>query len=60
MKISLTAGELISKGIWDEVCELKGLNIWAVNEGLMDRGEEINFNEEEAKQLGILHEKQYG
>lgn len=54
MRITVTARELLDKGIWDEVCELKGLNIWAINEGLMDSSEEISFNEVEAKKLGLV------
>lgn len=53
MEISMSAGELIENGSWDKVCELKGLNIWAVNEGLMDREEKITFTQEEAQQLGL-------
>ena len=40
-------------GLWDKVCALKGINVWAVNEGLMSRDEEITFTEEECRELGI-------
>ena len=33
MEIIITAKELIDKGIWDEACELLGINIGAVNAG---------------------------
>jgi hypothetical protein len=54
MQIVITAGEAIDKGIWDDLCEMKRLNIWAVNEGLMDSDEPITLSEEEAKKLGLL------
>ena len=53
MKKIYTAKELIDKGIWDEVCELRGWNVWIVNEGQMDSSEEISFTEEECEKLGI-------
>lgn len=53
MKIEITAGELIDRGIWTEFCDLNGINIWAVNEGLIERGEEFIISEEQAKKLGL-------
>lgn len=35
MNINITAGEAIDKGLWDDICKLKGWNPWIVNEGLM-------------------------
>ncbi len=57
MKVSVTAEELIDRGVWDEVCELTGLNPWCVNEGLMDSDEYITLSLEEAQKLGILREE---
>lgn len=54
MKISITAGEAMDKGIWMEICELTGLNDWAINEGLMHRDDTIDLNEEQAKKLGLI------
>lgn len=54
MKLTLTASEILDKGIWEEFCELRGINEWAINEGLMDDTEEFIFTEEEAIHLGIL------
>ena len=53
MKIIITAREALEKGIWDDLCDLKGFNVWAVNEGQMDGNEEITLTEEEAQKLGI-------
>lgn len=54
MKITITADEAMDKGIWDEICDLKGYNPWCVNEGLMDGDHEIRLTEKEAKDMGIL------
>jgi hypothetical protein len=54
VKITLTAREILDRGIWEEFCEMKGINVWAVNEGRMDTNEEFTFTEEEAYTLRIL------
>jgi hypothetical protein len=54
MKILISAGELIDRGLWDAVCEMRGLNEWCVNEGLMDSNDELIFTAQEAKQLGLI------
>lgn len=53
IKIVITASEAIAKGIWDELCELRGWNPWIVNEGRMPSDEEIVLTEKEVKELGI-------
>ncbi len=55
MNIKITAEEAIDKGIWEELCEIKGLNEWCVNEGLMDSDHEISLTEKEAKELGLIN-----
>jgi Fe-S cluster biosynthesis and repair protein YggX len=54
MDIVITAGEAIDKGIWDEVCELKGWNTWIVNEGQMTSDEPITLTEEQARKFGVI------
>lgn len=54
MKIKVSADDLIDKGVWDKVCDLKGLNPWCVNEGTMDSNDDITFTEDEAKKLGLI------
>ena len=54
MTITVTARELLDRGVWTEACELLGINEWAVNEGLMDPGDEIILTVNQAKQLGLL------
>ena len=53
-QIIITASEAINRGIWDELCELRGWNVWIVNEGLIPSDEEITLTEEETKKLGLL------
>jgi hypothetical protein len=54
MLIQITAKEAMDKGVWDEICSLKHINEYAVNEGLMDSDETITLTEEEAKELGLI------
>lgn len=53
MKVIITADEALNLGIWDNLCKIKGLNVWAIKEGLMDSDEEIVLNKEEATKLGL-------
>lgn len=53
MKYVLTASEIMDRRVWDTFCELRGINVWAVNEGLMDSDEEFTLTEDEAAALGI-------
>lgn len=45
--LTLTAGKLMDIGAWDEVCEVKGWNVYCVNEGLMSSSDEVNISETE-------------
>lgn len=54
MKIVVTVEEVLKKGIWSEVCERKGINIWASNESLIDNSQEIELTESEARELGLI------
>lgn len=54
MKIIITAREALDHYIWDDICDLKGINIWAINEGQMDSSEEITLTLDEARTLGLI------
>lgn len=54
MKITITFGEILDRGRWDEFCELRGLNPWCLNEGRATRDEEATLTYEEAEKLGLL------
>jgi hypothetical protein len=54
MRILVSASELIDRGLWDDFCEKRGYNVWAVNEGLMDSDEEFSFSRQEAMDLGLI------
>jgi len=54
MKLIITAREALDKGIWDKLCNFKGINPWAINAGLMDSDSEIVLTEDEARHLGLL------
>ena len=54
MKITITAREAIDSGCWDRLCVLKGINAWAVNEGLMDENEKFELTMKDAEWLKLL------
>lgn len=54
MRIIVTAEELIDKGVWEEFCEKKGIEPYAVSEGLIGSDEEWTLTEKEAKDLGLI------
>jgi len=55
MKILITAGELQERDKWLEFCNMKGVNVYALKEGLMTDDEEFTLTEEEAKELGLIY-----
>lgn len=56
MKIKLTIEEIFERGLWMDLCELRGINEWARAEGQVPDGEEFEFTQEEAIKLGVLNE----
>lgn len=54
MKITMTVREIMDKGLWLEVCQMKGISEWAVNEGRMNSNEEIILSENEAQRLRLI------
>ena len=56
MKIAISAREMLDRGIWPHFCELRHINVWALNEGLLGEGDEFTLSEKEAQSLGVLKE----
>jgi len=54
VQITITAREAFDKNIWIQLCDITGINEWAINEGLMDDDEAITLTEEEARQLHLI------
>lgn len=54
MKIVVTAREVLDNGAWEQLCQDRGINVWAINEGCMDSDEQFSLTEEEAKKYGFL------
>ena len=54
MRIIITASQAMDLGVWDALCKRRGLNVWAVNEGLMDGSHEIALELDEAEALGLI------
>lgn len=51
--VTLTANEAIDMGIWDKLCAMRKLSIWAVNEGTIPSDHEFTLTKEETFDLGI-------
>lgn len=54
IKLQITGSELNAMGLWDKYCELAGVNIWAMNEGLLDGEELLDIDQSIAAQLGLI------
>jgi len=54
MKYIITANDALERGCWDKLCEMFGINPWAMSEGLMESTEEFTLTEKQAKKLGFI------
>ena len=41
--MKITVRELFKLGLWERFCDETGTNVWAVNEGLIDRDTEVEW-----------------
>lgn len=57
MTVKATVREIMDRYKWDEFCEERGINPWAVNEGLMTSEEEFELSEDEAKKYGFIKDR---
>jgi len=51
--VTLTANEAMEMGIWEDLCQMKKISIWAVNEGTISGDHEFTLTKEETYDLGI-------
>lgn len=51
--VTLTANEAVEMGIWDELCKMKGMSVWAMNEGTVSGDHEFTLTKEETYDLGL-------
>lgn len=58
--LKMTAQYLIDRHLWDQACEVLGLNPWAVNEGQIDPAEWIGFTEQQARDVGLINASREG
>ncbi len=47
--MKITPREAIELGIWGEVADAKGINVWALNEGQIERDEELTVTAEQIR-----------
>ena len=57
MRIILTAKEIMDLGLWSRTCDRKGFNPYAVNEGLIESNDDLEFTEDEAIEIGFIKVK---
>lgn len=53
MTINLTVKEISDKNIWSDVCDIKNMNPWIRNEGMIQDGEIISLTPKEFLKLGL-------
>lgn len=56
MRIVITAEEAMDKGIWEDLCDMLGYSVYAVNEG-MDPDTDFSLTEDQARQLRLIPTK---
>ena len=54
MEITITVKEICDKHLWEEACDILGINEWSLNEGQIDYDEILTVSEEQARKLGLL------
>ncbi len=47
--MKITPEEAMELGIWGEVADAKGINVWALNEGQIEHDEELTVTAEQIK-----------
>ena len=54
MRITVTFGEIMDAGLWEEFCELKGIDVYCVAHGLAETDTERSVSKLEAQVLGLI------
>lgn len=54
MNISVSVREICDKGKWMDLCDVTGINEWALSEGRISYDEQITLTNEQACKLGII------
>ena len=44
MKLFVTVRYIMDAGLWERICDVNGINPWALNEGLCDYNTEIEIS----------------
>jgi hypothetical protein len=53
MKVVVSAREILDDYNWEKFCDITGLDVWAVSEGMYDT-ETFDLTLEQAQVLGII------
>lgn len=54
MIINIKIKDIINKGKWEKFCDMFGIQLYAVNEGLLNGEEEFAMTKEQAIELGLI------
>lgn len=54
MQVIVTVRELFDRDVWSEACEIVGISVYAVNEGLMSSNDTITLTHEQAWRLKLV------
>lgn len=54
MEITITVKEICDRHLWQEACDVLGINEWSLNEGRIDYDEVLSVSDEQARKLGLL------
>jgi hypothetical protein len=59
MELVFTIKEIMERGLWIDICNIKGWNEWCVKEGLAGMEEQVKLNKGESINLGLIKEERY-
>ena len=54
MKVTVTLQDILDKGAWDRYCDMRGWDVYIINEGKASPDEEVTLTTEQAVELGFL------
>lgn len=52
--ITITVKEICDRHLWEEACDILGINEWSLNEGCIEYDEVLFVSYEQACELGLI------
>jgi len=47
--MKITPNEAMKLGLWESICDIQGIDVWAIKEGQLDPDTELEINVDELK-----------